>query len=407
MSETLNNHEENTGEGWDSLMSSLTEEAGKFDPKRATEAREKRMAERVGGAHLKPENPEGTKEETSTERAVIGKHLSPEAKEESGIEVGQTMEQIGGEDRAETEVGMSQETGQMGGENKAETEVENLYSREYRKQMNVPISDSFTKRRVVMEEQFPGLRPLSSGEELRRYEHDKEYKTKIDQMIDAVPSDVKEEYDLLGLMIGRLEDGISADLRPDDSLAGSEPNSIPMSIAEEGYGEMIVTKWKAEHAKQDLARLKELHEKNSEIVDFSHENEVDLNKSSEDVRKKIEDLKGEIEALKTAEYRDFESSGDKRPRTAYILDKIADLTRISNLSYEMRRVINQQKYELRKAYLRAEDAAKRRNIDAQIGDSQQGKTRIAERQKKNADAGFVRKMFGRLFDPNRAKREQE
>lgn len=371
MSEIIGKHEIPSDNGWESLMSSLEEEAGKFDPKKAEEARAQRMANRMGGAHLKPGS-----ESVEQQPGYVGKHLSPE-------------------DRAEMEA-----------EIEADKEAEqNLYETEYREKLNVPTSDLFTKRRVVIEEQFPALRPLSR-EDTRRYYHDDDFREHVNQLIEKIPGDVREEYFLLGTMVSRLNDGINANLRPDHQLAASEPNYVPVLIDEDGYGKLAVTQWKAEHTRDDLARLRELHEKNSKIVDFSHENEVDIDSFSEDLQKQIEELTEEISTLESANYSDFQPSGDKRPKTAVVLDKISNLSRARNLSYEARQTLNRKRNEFQRSYMEAKDAAELREIDARVKKLKQEKAEIEERRAKYENAGFVTKMFGRLFNSNRAKEER-
>ena len=60
-----------------------------------------------------------------------------------------------------------------GDTNANEATGEGIYSREYREQVNAPVSDLFTKRRVLIEEQFPALKPLSQ-EEWQRYAEDRD-----------------------------------------------------------------------------------------------------------------------------------------------------------------------------------------------------------------------------------------
>ena len=344
MSEALTNHEEGVDKSLESPMASLAEEADNFDPEQAMEARAEREASMA-------------------------------------------------EDESEKVIDRSEDVD------------EGLYSREYRERMNTPTSDLFTRRRVVMEEQFPALKPLSP-EEIRRYVSDKSYQEKVDRARSEVPREVTEEHDLLGRMINRLDDGVNADLTPDHPWASSEPNYIPTEIEEEGYGTMVVTTWKAGHSKQDLARMRELHEKNSEIIDFSHEGEIDIDSVPEELQEKIESLTGEVEALKMAELQDFSPSGNNRPKTSEVYDKISELSKVDNLSYTTRKEIRRRAHEFRKQYMEARDAAELRDIDVQIVRLQQEKAKVEERQKKYMNAGFVSRLFSRLFDPRRAEREQ-
>lgn len=281
---------------------------------------------------------------------------------------------------------------------------ENLYSGEYREQKNAPTIDLFTKRRKLMEEQFSALKPLSL-EETRRYLNDPAFQEEIDQARAQVPKGVAEEHDLLGRMVGRLEAGIGANLTPDHPWANSEPNYVPTELAEEGYEGMVVTRWKAEESKKDLERMRELHEKNSEVIDFSKENEVDIDTIPEELQAKIESVSSELEALESAELSDFESHGDNRPKASATYDKIFQMTP-AGLSYAARKELRKKSYEFQKQYMEAKDAAELRNIDSQMAKLQQEKAEIEERQKQYEDAGVVTKLFNRLFNSGRREREE-
>lgn len=290
--------------------------------------------------------------------------------------------------------------------NTNEAAREGIYDRGYREQMNAPISDLFTKRKVIIEEQFPALKPLSP-EELQRYLHDKDFEKEVDQARSKVPIEVREEHGLLGTMVHRLDDGIYANLTPDHPWANSSQNDVHTLIEEDGYDAMVVTEWKAGHSRQVLARLRELHEQNSKIVDFSHEQEVDIDTIPEELQGELKSLADEVEALKTANLNDFRPSGNNRPKTAKIYDRIFQLSGVGNLSYAARKEISRKEHEFQKKYMEAEDAARLRSIDAEIAELQKEKAEVEERQKKYANAGFVSKLFGRLFDPKREKREQD
>ena len=292
-----------------------------------------------------------------------------------------------------------------GDTNANEATGEGIYSREYREQVNAPVSDLFTKRKVLIEEQFPALKPLSQ-EEWQRYAEDRDYQDEVKRARDEVPADVVEEHDLLWRMVSRLDDGANADLTPDHPWASSEPNYIPVEIEEDGYGSMVLTKWKAEQSKEALARMKELHEKNSEIIDFSHEQEVDIDSMPEDLQKTIDSIGEELAELNSANIRDFHPSGDDRPKTAAVYDKIFGLAKEKNLSFAARKELTRKKHEFEKMYVEARDAAELRSIDAEIAALQKEKAEVEERQKKYANAGFVSRLFNRVFNPRREEKDQ-
>lgn len=312
------------------------------------------------------------------------------------------------EARAEKEASMSRNeareaTNETGTE--SENGLENIYSKEYREEMNAPTSDLFTKRQMVIEQQFPALKPLSA-EELRRYVSDEAYHDEIDRARKKVPREVAEEHDLLGRMVGRLDDGIDAYLTPDHPRASSSPNYVPTKIEVEGFGSMVVTEWKAEHSKQDLARMRELHEKNSEIVDFSHEAEVDIDAIPDGMQREIETIARDIkEAAEEAEMMDFLPVGENRPKMSVLYDRINNV-QAKNLSYAARKELSQRRHEFQRQYMEARDAVELRDINERIKKLQQEKAAVEERQKKYANAGFVFRLFGRLFNPKRAEREE-
>ncbi|MBR2710767.1 hypothetical protein IKF02_04070 [Candidatus Saccharibacteria bacterium] len=286
----------------------------------------------------------------------------------------------------------------------AEDNGGDLYSGEYREQKNAPTIDLFTKRRKLIEEQFSALKPLSP-EEIRRYLNDPAFQEEIDQARAQVPKGVAEEHDLLGRMVGRLEAGIGANLTPDHPWANSEPNYVPTELAEEGYEGMVVTRWKAEESKKDLERMRELHEKNSEIIDFSRENEVDIDTVPEELQAKIESISSELEALESAELSDFESHGDNRPKASATWDKIFQMVP-AGLSYAARKELRKKSHEFQKQYMEAKDAAELRNIDSQMARLQQEKAEIEERQKQYEDANVVTKLFNRMFNSKRREEEE-
>ena len=287
-------------------------------------------------------------------------------------------------------------------ESEAASIGEELYSKEYREGVNVPQCDLFMKRRAVIAERFPALKPMSQEEE-KKYLGDEEFRETKKRAIEEVPKDIRDEYDLLGTMVGRMEDGIRVGR---SRSSNPEPTLTSREIKSED-GSFIVTEWKAEETETDLARLHELHEKNSQSIDFSHENDVDIDSIPEDLQNNIERLEQDIAALETASAEDFEPVAGKRPKTAKIYDQILGLSKTGNLSYATRKKLNGLRNAFERQYIMAEDGAKLRQIDAGIAELQSEKAEIVARQTKYDNAGFVGKMFQRLVHSKRMREDQD
>ena len=287
----------------------------------------------------------------------------------------------------------------------AEKVTGSLYEREYREKLNHGKCDLFSKRRCVIAEQFPALKP-ETPEERERRRLDPEYRAQQEQAYAEVPDDVRLEYRLLGLAIGRLESGIDANLNPEHPLAGSEPNLIPVEIHTH-EGPLVVTQWKAKEATKDLAEMQKLHEKNSQIIDFSRESEVDIDTVPEHLEKEVTSLAEDIKTLDTARSSDFKSVDGNRPKTAEILYRILDISGSDNISLDLRRKINQIRNEFMWRYSEARDAAEIRNIDERIEQLKTEKAEIEERRQKDQSSTAVARMFRRLIRPYEARDDED
>ena len=253
----------------------------------------------------------------------------------------------------------------------AEKEAGDLYDREYRENVNAPQIDLFTKRRIVIEEQFPALKRLSF-EDLRRYNNDRDFQEKIDRERSKVPEDVTKEHNLLGHMVTSLEEGIDAYYTPDHPWANREPFLVPAELAADGYEGMVSTRSHVEDLKKDLAEMQKLHEKNSSIIDFSHEDEIDIDTIPEELQSKFEEIEHDVEAARSADFSFFEPHGNHRPESFQIDDKIVSID-LKDLSYAVKKELIKKLFELDKRYMEAYDAAEIRSIDARISELQQEK----------------------------------
>lgn len=294
------------------------------------------------------------------------------------------------------------------GESEAQAEAEesseakeqiegNIYDYEYRRKVNEPVHDLFAKRRSIILKAYPALD--MSLKDLGRYCNDSKYQAERQAEIDKVPKEVKDEFYLMARLMGRLRDGIAADLTPGHEWAGSEPNYVPKEVKTETIT-VVSTVWKASETEIDLARLQELHEKSSEFVDFSHEDEENIETVPGEIEQSIAELKEEIKSLDTANFSDFRSWGDERPKTSAIFDKIFGIRPTEQMSLEKRAEITRARKEFEKQYVLAELAAEIRDIDSNIAQLQADKEEIATRQEKIKKANSVTRFFLRLTRPN-------
>lgn len=280
----------------------------------------------------------------------------------------------------------------------AEAPIEgDIYDYEYRKKVNEPVHDLLAKRRAIILKQFPAL--VRSNEDTIKAVHDPDYAAKIRAELDKIPKDIQDEFYISGRIMGRLQAGIFANLTPDHKYATSEPDYVPREVKTE-KGSVISTVWRADITERDLARLQELHEKNSQIIDFSHEDEVDIDTIPEDVQQTVSELRAELEALKTTDIADFKWRGKERPKTATVFDKIYKVSPNDQMSLETQMQINATRHELMRQYILAENAAEIRDIDRRIVDLQAEKESIAERQEQAKSAKTIARLFQRLTRPN-------